>query len=477
MSPPVSAFLSDQAGYNKSMLAWLLLLGAVAAPLGARVFVTSVIPGFHEYEAIFVYCSDLFVLLLIVAAWRLQRARLVALIQQYGAAFIFVLIIASLAASVHAVSFGLSLYVLLRLVLLIGFAYSIGALAHERRFFHIVLLALAAAAVVEAVIGLAQFRLQGSVGLSWLGEPTLIASGGATSTIALMGGRILRVYGTFPHPNIYGAFLLIGILSLAYWYYWCGERLKDDLFKHPRSWWTLPRTLQTLNQYLTHRYFFWRLAIAAALFITGAGLALSFSRSAWIAGLCGLVVFAALLVVRKKDLGGALRLILMLVTCTVAIYLLFAPLIAPRSTLRLTDKAVSERLSYDRLGFELMQEELGGVGLGNQVLYGVDTHRYQRYGFMHVWSWEPIHNLYLLVIAETGWLGLLSFLAFLGMVTWHLLRANADTEQLFMAAAVATILILGLFDHFLWTLQPGRLMLWLVIGLAFAVLPVGRRSQ
>ena len=42
--------------------------------------------------------------------------------------------------------------------------------------------------------------------------------------------------------------------------------------------------------------------------------------------------------------------------------------------------------------------------------------------------------------------------------------------KLFTLGALVSLLVFGLFDHFLWTIQPGRLMLWVVIGIAVSQL-------
>ena len=51
--------------------AWSLLL--VLIPVSTRVILTSAIRGFHEYETLFLYGSDLVLLLLLVIAFGLHR--------------------------------------------------------------------------------------------------------------------------------------------------------------------------------------------------------------------------------------------------------------------------------------------------------------------------------------------------------------------------------------------------------------------
>ncbi len=81
-----------------------------------------------------------------------------------------------------------------------------------------------------------------------------------------------------------------------------------------------------------------------------------------------------------------------------------------------------------------------GTGLGTAPLYSTLL--------------QPTHNLYLLVLAETGILGILA----LGLVIWRV--------KLWLP--LITILVLGPFDHYFLTLQQGQLLLALVLGRSFA---------
>jgi O-antigen ligase len=457
------------------MITWILAAMVVVIPLGTRLFVYSVIPGFHEYEALFVYASDFFVLLLLAVSWRIHGQEIRTRLHSHGGPLLVALIIAGLASIVTAPSGWLGAYTMLRLVLLIALAFSIGVITSNKKVLQIILAVIAIVALVEAGIGLSQFKVQGSVGLARFGEAQLLTVAGSTSTIAAEGGRLLRIYGTFPHPNIFAAFLLLGALSLAYWYLWCEQELRRELFDHPHSWWNLKRGVATLKRYVAHRYFYLRLGTAAAMFILLLALALTFSRAGWIAGALSFAVLMMLSFQKQK--GGTVRLFLMVAACTAAVYLLFASALSPRAELSIGQPAVDMRLKYADIGLQIISDSIGGVGIGNQVLYGVQDGLYKAEGLKHIWDIEPIHNLYLLVAAEMGWLGLLSFLAFLGMVTWRLLRGHPSLEVACILGMVAAIMVLGLFDHYLWDLQSGRLMLWLVVGLALSQLPPPTRRS
>ena len=455
---------------------WLLAFTVALLPIGTRLFVGSVISGIHEYEALFLYGSDLVVVAVCIASYFLYREQLLRLVRTRGTMALWVFLITAAASVAAAPSISLALYVFSRLVLLVIFSYSLAAIITARHALRFVLAVIAVVAVIQGVVGFVQFKAQSSIGLGFLGEPKLLAYTGAASTVQVSsadvspaaGGRFLRVYGTFPHPNIYAGFLVLGLLSLAYWYFWCEQQITKDLFRHPRSWWQeRGRVLQTLNKYLTHRYFYLRLLIVAGSFVVTFGLALSFSRSGWLAALVGILLFCGLLV--RYFPGAMLRLALMLAACAVASYSLLSPMIFQRTRLALGQPAVDDRLTYLRVGAAALVEQPFGVGIGNQVLYSVRERAYQHFGMARAWQFEPVHNLYVLIAVELGLIGLLSFLCFLGMVVWRLIHL-VTPEKALALALLCGLLTSGLFDHYLWTLQPGRLMLWVVIGVLLSLI-------
>ena len=100
-----------------------------------------------------------------------------------------------------------------------------------------------------------------------------------------------------------------------------------------------------------------------------------------------------------------------------------------------------------------------GVGLNNFVVkmeeFGqvIATYRFL----------QPVHNVFLLILAETGLVGL-------GLAAggWRLafkqkLSHSFSNPKLYILCA---IFFLSLFDHYLLTIQQGTLVLGLVMGLA-----------
>ena len=77
---------------------------------------------------------------------------------------------------------------------------------------------------------------------------------------------------------------------------------------------------------------------------------------------------------------------------------------------------------------------------------------------------EPAHNIFLLAGAELGLPGLLLAFALCISFAYKLFRTK-DPQSILTGAILTGLGVISLFDHYLWTLAPGRLMLGLVVGL------------
>ena len=246
----------------------------------------------------------------------------------------------------------------------------------------------------------------------------------------------MRAYGTFPHPNVLGAFLVFGLLSCYYLFFQSSE-------VRPRKIW-----------------------VVSGIFIILLGLVLTFSRTAWLmAILSSLLTIGYLLLVKSyRKQAMVFSVILFSIFCFLVFS--FSPFIFSRAQIAADEPSVSYRLAYNKLGLDLIRENPLGVGIGNQVLYSVRNGVYEKFGMDQVWQWQPIHNIYILIASEIGVLGLLAFLMFLTTI----LIDNFQENYIFKIM-LFSLLIFGMVDHFLWTLQPGRLMLWLVIGILISGKP------
>ena len=99
---------------------------------------------------------------------------------------------------------------------------------------------------------------------------------------------------------------------------------------------------------------------------------------------------------------------------------------------------------------------LFGVGLGN---YLVELPKY--YPHREIFFLQPVHNIYLLILSETGIIGLGMILYFIVKIFKHIAR-----KRLFVICHLSfvTLLLLGAVDHYPLTLQQGQLLLTVLIA-------------
>ena len=165
------------------------------------------------------------------------------------------------------------------------------------------------------------------------------------------------------------------------------------------------------------------------------------------------------------------------------------------------DTAIQWRLRMNEIGFDLFQEHAFlGIGLANFPLYlrnmnmefgdsldmamsGIfSRNRVEREGVegFH-WVWVP-HNLYVLLLAETGFLGLCSFLVFIGASVRIALRSLRSTEGAWRVATLGLLVgMCGILGHMMtdWAmwLDPILFTFALVVSLlnnAPTVIPIRR---
>jgi O-antigen ligase len=188
-------------------------------------------------------------------------------------------------------------------------------------------------------------------------------------------------------------------------------------------------------------------------------IVLTFSRSAWLA----LVAFLLLLAVKFKYLNRV-KLLLLISACLMTIALSLYPLRELVLTRVSNAPVQTEQLStfgrswLNQQAMDMIrQHPITGVGLGSFVLeLGV----YAIQGAII----EPVHSLPLLVGAELGLPGSILIIGLFLSIGLQIIKAQ--TAQSILASATITGLgMISIFDHYLWTLAPGRLMLGLAIGL------------
>jgi O-antigen ligase len=148
----------------------------------------------------------------------------------------------------------------------------------------------------------------------------------------------------------------------------------------------------------------------------------------------------------------------------------FWPLLQPR--LGLTNQGVEIRSLDERA----MRSEAArilirmrpwlGVGAGN---FSVAVLRLAPESVSRYPEYSPVHDVLLLTTSELGLFGGLLWLCLLISpwlaLWWHRQRVQMTFWWAGLSAAMAALAVVSFFDHYLWSFQQGRLMLWLVWGL------------
>jgi O-antigen ligase len=161
---------------------------------------------------------------------------------------------------------------------------------------------------------------------------------------------------------------------------------------------------------------------------------------------------------------------------------MFTPLLSSRLTGqgRLESQAISERLGGYREAWALFKKHpFLGVGAGNYtaaVYKELDSSR-------EPWANQPVHNSFLLAFVEMGMVGaILMFIAFMGILKILDIKDIFNLKYLVSNIKYLTIipyslfLILGLFDHYLWSLYSGVMLAAVGLGFCLVELRPGYRT-
>ncbi len=244
----------------------------------------------------------------------------------------------------------------------------------------------------------------------WLGERQFTVDTPGIALSKLFETVSLRPYATLPHPNA-----LAGFVSVS-WLLWlqCNKK---------RRWWLLPLSLIVLfTVLLTESFAVWIAAPASYILVK----ALPQNR-------LRLVVFLLLLV-------------------SIASPLFFE---ATHGIFPFLGENSSERIGLALVaGAMIAASPLIGIGLGafvrelpSGVLLLPQTFRVALSGVL-----QPVHNVPLLLFAETG---------LLGVFLLHYLLSRRT-----LTIALLTVIIVSLVDHYWITLHQPLLLLALVVGLS-----------
>ncbi len=390
--------------------------------------------GFIEWHSMSLYLSDVLMLVLFgLATTSVLRGKSSLAISALALFLIFAAV-----SLFNADSIAIGVYQLLRLAQFIAFFFYLRNRALKIFDISATAAAFVLGALVQAGLGIAQYSLQHDVGLRWLGETLLNTNMQGVAVFFDSGAhKILRAYGTLPHPNVLAVYLMLALWVVAWlWTKHAKNRISAVV-------WSIAFIVLLVAFYLT----FSRTMIATWVFAS--------------------VVMVFILRNRLKHI----------IATTLIVSALFVVALWPQVQARLmlssSDEAVQLRLDYtrDSLGSgsgKFLHINWFGVGIGNFTTWLARTQPN-----LPTYYLQPAHNMYLLIYSELGVFGLLSLFAFLlftFLTCWRVYASN-PALRVVMIAMLGSFCFIALFDHFFWTLQQGRILWWTVAALAAGALP------
>ncbi len=313
-----------------------------------------------------------------------------------------------------------AVYRWLKLVEYVLFALYVSKNVDLKKDFSTIVKLLSIGVFFESILAVAQWFKQGSIfGYWFLGENKYTVSTPGIATFDFFGAKKIRSYGTFPHPNVLGGYLAV----VLPWIFYAGLKGVKEIKERFTIYDFRPKVAGSARQFAT-------------LVLGLTALFFSFSRSAWLVGVLGLL----------GQMFGRFPL---------SFYSLL-PSAYSLSFLR--------RAELNWIALEMIKDHpLLGVGLNNfTVAMG-------QYGKVSGWTrfLQPAHNVYLLLAAETGFLGLAAFLLLLLFTINDLRLTIYDPFRRLLLVSLSQIFLLCFVDHYFFTLQQTSLLFWLLVGLVF----------
>jgi len=299
--------------------------------------------------------------------------------------------------------------------------------------------ALVAAGVVQGLLAVSQFTNQFIPAVKWLGIAEQDAKVPGAAVVESVLSRWLRGYGSLPHPNILGGFMTVLMVFVWELYVLARQRMRklpSNLFK-----WYRPGLL-----------------FATVFIVTG--LVLSFSRAAWLGlAFCLFGVIVSIFTKLHRERKSSLLSFLVVVGLAAALWpVIFSEpfLVRVKGNEVLELRSNQERLESLVGAKDVIRDNwVFGTGLGTYT-----WSLYQKTSQYPAWFYQPVHNVYLLVMSELGIVGLMLFLWLVGLVLYY-------SRKPWSWLVLGLMLFMWLFDHWWWSLQFGWYFIFLVFGFVY----------
>jgi O-antigen ligase len=429
----MESWLSRCSEWAKKLFPWSARLSILLLPWQTRWFQEGAsIAGLPwEQGRLSVYGSQLFMLLTILLGFLVSRAEQKPLESTLLRSRIWIMapILALIGLSFFStISLRSTVEWWVEVVILVAFFITLFRTLslHDFSFWFVLSL------IPQALLGLFQTIDQRVIGTSLLGIAAQDPITRGVAVIEADGVRWLRAYGGFPHPNIFGGWLVLGLVT---------------------SYQALKRVLLTKKEVLV---------CYASLVLFAMALVFTYSRSAWLSlvlfiGTSILSLLVSKMETRRRRAGILLGLVSLvcILTATARPVLLFS-----RAQMgdRLEQKSLSERRQGIENGLRILKERpLFGSGLGANAL--MLSRLDEKQGFSAASPITP-HVVPILIVAELGILGSLILLGVIyissrAFLYWLVMEKKVYVSLLPISFALVPIVLL---DHYLWSYWSGKML-------------------
>ncbi len=378
----------------------------------ARLIVAEVLVNSAPFElgrvSLYVFQLLLFVTTVaLVADWFVNGRRLELNKKWYVifSAFIIYLVGRTIFSEITILDFSILYQWLLLLLFLFGL--------HHYSTKKYLILGVLTSGLILSVWSWGQWLFQVQLASTWLGVAEHYPITAGSAVVLDNGLRFLRAYAGLSHPNILGGYLvIIFLIALNY----------------------LAKYFESENKYFVYSY----------LLFIGSALMLTFSRSALIALVVGLVIWSFNNRHVKniwKNMG-----VIIIGLCLVLVSLW--PLYFNRLTNNnyLENKSVAERAEgYSTFWPAVENNFIFGLGFS-----GYQTQLIQNNPNLSGYEIQPVHNAGLFLLAQIGFIGVLLFL----------LLVIFSGPSAFL---IWPLLVLSFFDHYLVSYFAGLVLLFFVL--------------
>ena len=403
----IGSLLSSLKPSNFSSLLFLALILFLPTQFGRHFWPEfSFIKGIRiDYLSPTLYLTDILILFLFVFSFFKNKF----LITNYK--ILIILIAVVIAGIIQSKSPTAGFFGLLKLLEFVFLGFYTANYIKKNNFQNILLM-LSLGVIFESLLAVAQYLNHGSIQgfFYFFGERFYNSQTPGIANASIGGELFLRPYGTFPHPNVLAGYLFVAMTMLIFNFQFTIFKFKKTLF-------------------------------TSALILGTVSLLLSLSRVAIILWVLVLSFF----LIRKLMIK---RIPLIIISILILVFLgTFTPLRQRFTDIRLTDESITQRESLVQSSEAMIKNHpIFGVGLNNFL---TNLPAFEKV--------QPVHNIFLLVLSETGIVGISFFL-------WFLIKTIKKVQSSYLLLLVSCLLFLGIFDHYFLTLQQGQLLFAMVLG-------------